>query len=236
LKRTHCGTWLALAACLATTPACGGRLESREVDPPGDDVQDGGRDAPVDVHVADVASNAPDASLLAPDAPPPAQDSGEATPDDAYCAAVARENATCCSECMNVCDVPKACAGAYAKASDAYRRAYTSCMDAYCFGYPAPCIVKGLSAATPTTAQLALVDTYCRACAPSESPAECQNATLGDRSVGTVAQSILALSDSVASQALECEQGWRPLNNECRIGFITCLAKYLPMIQLGGGC
>ncbi len=89
--------------------------------------------------------------------------------------------------------------------------------------------------ATATAAQRALADAFCHTCVADEPAPDCVDATL--RHVGpgeTIGVAILALSDSGAMEGLSCASETRATNQPtpflCEDAFITCLARYRPIV------
>lgn len=150
---------------------------------------------------------------------------------DAYCSALS------VSVCSNTEVSGASCATSYAAASDAYRAALIACAasgETDC-GYPGGCVVSRLTSAVGTVAQRSLADALCHTCVADAPSADCVDATLTYVGPGeTIGLAILVLSDAASSEGLGCADlvgaSRPPSSNVCEADFITCLAKYRPII------
>ena len=162
-------------------------------------------------------------------------------PTTEYCASLVKVARHCSGEPCT--DAAALCEPSAASASDAYTQAYVECvgregsnLDEMC-GYPSSCVVDALRSAVPTAAQIDLAGAFCTSCTPgAKTPgdrAECQRQAFVDRGPGeTLGFALLALSDAQATRALECESA-EPAPRYCTTEFITCLAKYRPIVANG---
>lgn len=198
-------------AMLILAPACGGKIATEE----------GASGSPLP------RGGAPNASPSSPTVP--AAPNEESPTLAVYCDAL---STTQCGQPLCVSDAE--CRSSYTNASDAYLGGVVACRKSGGIGcgYPDPCVAEHVERMPATDAQRALAAAYCRACSPEADLAECQDAALRPEGGGeSLSFALRVLGETNAERALECEANTRRDTGACDSAFITCLAKYRPIVS-----